>query len=43
MMEAENLARLREMNTPLFGGENPALHASDFSGITPKRSVVQVC
>ncbi|GAQ83036.1 cell division control protein [Klebsormidium nitens] len=41
MMEAENLARLREMNTPLFGGENPTLHASDFSGITPKRSVVQ--
>ncbi|KAG8044534.1 hypothetical protein GUJ93_ZPchr0061g33658 [Zizania palustris] len=26
MMEAENLARLRESQTPLLGGENPELH-----------------
>ncbi|WCJ43796.1 cell division cycle 5 [Euphorbia peplus] len=37
MMEAENLARLRESQTPLLGGENPELHPSDFSGVTPKR------
>ncbi|KAJ3693037.1 hypothetical protein LUZ60_012132 [Juncus effusus] len=41
MMEAENLARLRESQTPLFGGENPDLHPSDFSGVTPKRTEVQ--
>ncbi|XP_017976913.1 PREDICTED: cell division cycle 5-like protein [Theobroma cacao] len=37
MMEAENLARLRESQTPLLGGENPELHPSDFSGVTPKK------
>lgn len=37
MMEAENLARLRDLKTPLYGGENPDLHASDFSGVTPKK------
>ncbi|KAF9624893.1 hypothetical protein IFM89_015447 [Coptis chinensis] len=31
MMEAENLARLRESQTPLLGGDNPELHPSDFS------------
>ncbi|GBG85259.1 hypothetical protein CBR_g39826 [Chara braunii] len=36
MMEAENLARLRSIQTPLMGGENPTLHPSDFSGVTPK-------
>lgn len=41
MMEAENLARLRESQTPLLGGENPELHPSDFSGVTPKRRDVQ--
>ncbi|EFJ17860.1 hypothetical protein SELMODRAFT_420607 [Selaginella moellendorffii] len=35
MMEAEN--RLRETQTPLFGGENPELHPSDFSGVAPKK------
>ncbi|KAH1083386.1 hypothetical protein J1N35_023147 [Gossypium stocksii] len=39
MMEAENLARLRESQTPLLGGENPELHPSDFSGVTPKMQV----
>ncbi|KAK9140509.1 hypothetical protein Scep_010190 [Stephania cephalantha] len=41
MMEAENLARLRESQTPLLGGENPELHPSDFSGVTPKRRDIQ--
>ena len=37
MMEAENLARLWESQTPLLEGENPKLHSSDFSGVTPKK------
>lgn len=41
MMEAENLARLRESQTPLLGGDNPELHPSDFSGVTPKKRDVQ--
>ncbi|KAK3200746.1 hypothetical protein Dsin_024161 [Dipteronia sinensis] len=41
MMEAENLARLRESQTPLLGGENPELHPSDFSGVTPKKRDIQ--
>jgi pre-mRNA-splicing factor CDC5/CEF1 len=41
MMEAENLARLRESQTPLLGGENPELHPSDFSGVTPKKREIQ--
>lgn len=41
MMEAENLARLRESQTPLLGGDNPELHPSDFSGVTPKKREVQ--
>ena len=41
MAEAENLVKLQNMQTPLLGGENPDLHASDFSGITPKRNVTQ--
>lgn len=40
MMEAENLARLRATQTPLFGGENPELYPSDFSGVTPKQKVI---
>ncbi|XP_022742618.1 cell division cycle 5-like protein isoform X2 [Durio zibethinus] len=39
MMEAENLARLRESQTPLLGGENPELHPSDFSGVTPRNQI----
>ncbi|XP_074578523.1 LOW QUALITY PROTEIN: cell division cycle 5-like protein [Curcuma longa] len=41
MMEAENLARLRESQTPLLGGENPVLHPSDFSGVTPRKREIQ--
>lgn len=41
MMEAENLARMRESQTPLLGGENPELHPSDFSGVTPKKREIQ--
>ncbi|XP_020079676.1 cell division cycle 5-like protein [Ananas comosus] len=41
MMEAENLARLRESQTPLLGGENPDLHPSDFSGVTPRKREIQ--
>lgn len=37
MMEAQNLARLQAGQTPLAGGENPELHASDFSGVTPRQ------
>ncbi|KAK4796486.1 hypothetical protein SAY86_028812 [Trapa natans] len=41
MMQAENLARLRESQTPLLGGQNPELHPSDFSGVTPKKRELQ--
>jgi len=41
MMEAENLARLRESQTPLLGGDNPDLHPSDFSGVTPRKLEIQ--
>lgn len=41
MMEAENQARLRLSQTPLLGGENPELHPSDFSGVTPKKKDIQ--
>jgi pre-mRNA-splicing factor CDC5/CEF1 len=39
MMEAENLARLRESQTPLLGGDNPDLYPSDFSGVTPRKEI----
>lgn len=35
MTEAENQAKLKMSQTPLLGGENPELHPSDFSGVTP--------
>ncbi|KAF8780728.1 hypothetical protein HU200_001335 [Digitaria exilis] len=41
MMEAENLARLRESQTPLLGGDNPDLHPSDFCGVTPRKKEIQ--
>ncbi|KAI9118751.1 hypothetical protein K1719_010196 [Acacia pycnantha] len=41
LMEAENLARLRESQTPLLGGDNPELHPSDFSGVTPRKKEIQ--
>lgn len=37
----QNLARMRATQTPLFGGENPELHPSDFSGVTPKKKDIQ--
>ncbi|XP_042033139.1 cell division cycle 5-like protein [Salvia splendens] len=37
MMEAENHRRLTLSQTPLLGGDNPVLHPSDFSGVTPKK------
>jgi len=39
MQEAENLARLQSGQTPLLGGDNPHLHPSDFSGITPRNEI----
>ncbi|CAH8386656.1 unnamed protein product [Eruca vesicaria subsp. sativa] len=33
VMEAENLARLRDSQTPLLGGDNPELHPSDLLGL----------
>ncbi len=42
LLEAQNLVALTQAETPLKGGENTPLHPSDFSGITPKRQVVQV-
>jgi hypothetical protein len=53
MKEAQNLVALTSMinvkpklmslgsQTPLAGGENPALHPSDFKGVTPQRQVIQ--
>ncbi|KAK9928662.1 hypothetical protein M0R45_025786 [Rubus argutus] len=41
MMEASNLAMLRESQTPLLGGENPQLYPSDFSGVTPRKKEIQ--
>ncbi|GER24864.1 cell division cycle 5 [Striga asiatica] len=40
MMEAENQRRLTQSQTPLLGGDNPMLHPSDFSGVTPKKKDV---
>lgn len=41
MMEAENQRRLTQSQTPLLGGDNPMLHPSDFSGVTPKKKEIQ--
>lgn len=40
LQAAQNLAKLNAMETPLMGGENPDLHPSDFSGVTPRNIVV---
>lgn len=37
LQETQNLLALTRAQTPLKGGENTPLHATDFSGITPKR------
>uniref|UniRef100_A0A915L6Y1 Pre-mRNA splicing factor component Cdc5p/Cef1 C-terminal domain-containing protein n=1 Tax=Romanomermis culicivorax TaxID=13658 RepID=A0A915L6Y1_ROMCU len=41
MQEAQNLLALHNVETPLKGGLNTPLVESDFSGITPRREVVQ--
>lgn len=41
MQEAQNLRRLQAGQTPLLGGENPELHPSDFSGVTPRAAPTQ--
>uniref|UniRef100_A0A5S6QD91 Uncharacterized protein n=1 Tax=Trichuris muris TaxID=70415 RepID=A0A5S6QD91_TRIMR len=41
MMEAENLLKLQNLDTPLKGGLNPVLSEGQFDGITPKREPVQ--
>nr|XP_027104648.1 cell division cycle 5-like protein [Coffea arabica] len=41
MMEAENQRRLSQSQTPLLGGDNPVLHPSDFSGVTPRKKEIQ--
>mmetsp|Transcript_24535 Transcript_24535/g.68288 ORF Transcript_24535/g.68288 Transcript_24535/m.68288 type:complete len:718 (+) Transcript_24535:87-2240(+) len=40
MQAAENLAKMSTLQTPLEGGENPELHPSDFSGVTPRAQVM---
>ena len=39
MAQAQNLARLQNMQTPLLGGANPELNPTDFTGVTPKPSI----
>jgi pre-mRNA-splicing factor CDC5/CEF1 len=39
MAQAQNLVRLNQLQTPLLGGDNPELHPSDWSGLTPKPAV----
>eukprot|EP01105_Mastigella_eilhardi_P006388 TRINITY_DN17988_c0_g1_i1.p1 TRINITY_DN17988_c0_g1~~TRINITY_DN17988_c0_g1_i1.p1 ORF type:complete len:799 (-),score=259.69 TRINITY_DN17988_c0_g1_i1:50-2398(-) len=41
MMEAENLVKLTQSQTPLHGEDNPELHPSDFSGVTPHRDQIR--
>jgi hypothetical protein len=39
MADAQSLAKLMTLPTPLEGGENPDLAQSDFSGITPRHTI----
>lgn len=39
--EAQNIMALTNVDTPLKGGLNTPLHASDFSGATPKHGIAQ--
>ncbi|KFD56977.1 hypothetical protein M514_02234 [Trichuris suis] len=41
MLEAENLLKLQNVETPLKGGLNPVLPESHFGGVTPKREPIQ--
>jgi len=38
--EAQNIMALTNVDTPLKGGLNTALHESDFSGATPQQRVM---
>lgn len=40
MQEAHNLAKMRNIETPLLGKENPDLYPSDFSGVTPRNTSI---
>lgn len=41
LQEAQNIWALSNVETPLKGGENVPLVESDFSGVTPRKNVVQ--
>ncbi|CDW57868.1 cell division cycle 5 protein like [Trichuris trichiura] len=41
MLEAENLLKLQNVETPLKGGLNPVLPESPFGGVTPRREPIQ--
>jgi hypothetical protein len=41
MQEAQNLRMLQQGQGPLLGGENPELHPSDFTGVTPRSAPSQ--
>ncbi|KAF8067237.1 CDC5 [Scenedesmus sp. PABB004] len=41
MQQAANLAKLRDLQTPLLGGENPELAGMDYGGILPQKAVTQ--
>ncbi|OQV14622.1 Cell division cycle 5-like protein [Hypsibius exemplaris] len=41
LQEAQNILALSNVETPLKGGENIPLAESDFTGVTPRKSVVQ--
>ena len=41
LQEAQNILALSNVETPLKGGENVPLTESDFTGVTPKRNVIQ--
>lgn len=41
LQEAQNILALSNVDTPLKGGLNTPLLESDFSGVTPRKTVVQ--
>ncbi|VDO95206.1 unnamed protein product [Soboliphyme baturini] len=41
LQEAKNIISLQQVETPLKGGVNTPLQATDFTGITPRRDTVQ--
>lgn len=36
LAEAQNLARMQNLQTPLLGGQQPVVNPADFSGVTPR-------